>query len=86
MLICLRGAKTAMTLALRSPELVHDLVSVDNAPVDAALVSDFAKYIRGMKQIEEAGVTGQKDADKILSNYEEVRHTRCYCPRLHYPD
>ncbi|EON96132.1 putative abhydrolase domain-containing protein [Phaeoacremonium minimum UCRPA7] len=81
------GAKTAMTLALRSPELVHDLVSVDNAPVDAALVSDFAKYIRGMKQIEEAGVTGQKEADKILSDYEESLPIRQFLlGNLYQPD
>ncbi|KAL8342440.1 hypothetical protein RB598_004037 [Gaeumannomyces tritici] len=64
------GAKTAMTLALRSPELVQDVVSVDNAPVDAAISSDFAKYVRGMKEIEQAGVKRQSEADKILEPYE----------------
>jgi hypothetical protein len=61
-----------MTLALRSPELIHDIVSVDNAPLDAALLSNFGKYIQGMKKIEEAGVTRQAEADKILVDYEEV--------------
>ncbi|KAK6584345.1 hypothetical protein PZA11_002569 [Diplocarpon coronariae] len=65
------GAKTAMTLALRSPELIHDLVSVDNAPVDAALQSNFAQYIRGMQRIEEARVTRLADADEILRTYEQ---------------
>ncbi|PBP20256.1 esterase-lipase [Diplocarpon rosae] len=65
------GAKTAMTLALRSPELIHDLVSVDNAPVDVALQSNFAEYIRGMKKIEEARVTRQAEADEVLRTYEE---------------
>lgn len=64
------GAKTAMTLALRSPDLVRDIVAVDNAPVDAALRSDFAKYIQAMKRIEAAGVTRQAEADKILAEYE----------------
>lgn len=59
-------------MALRSPELIADVVSVDNAPVDAVLQSDFAKYIRGMKKIEEAEVTKQSEADKILQEYEEV--------------
>lgn len=65
-----------MTLALRSPEIINDIVSVDNAPIDAALLSNFGKYIQGMKKIEEAGVTRQAEADKILVEYEEVR---TYC-------
>ncbi|KAI1256281.1 hypothetical protein MGN70_002444 [Eutypa lata] len=65
-----RGAKTAMTLALSKPEIVDDIVSVDNAPVDATLNSTFAKYIQGMRKIEEAGVTSQGEADKILREFE----------------
>lgn len=67
-----RGAKTAMTLALRSPELVADIVAVDNAPADKVLSRDFAEYVRGMKRIQEANVTRQAEADKILEEYEEV--------------
>lgn len=61
-----------MALALRSPEMIDNIISVDNAPLDAALLSDFAKYIQGMKKIEEAEVTRQADADKILQHYEEA--------------
>lgn len=68
-----RGAKTAMVVALQSPELVDNIVSVDNAPVDAAMQSSFGKYIQAMRRIEEAGVTKNSEADKILSEYEEVR-------------
>lgn len=71
-----RGAKTAMTLALRSPDLIRDIVAVDNAPVDAVLGSDFAKYVRGMKKIDEAGVTRQSEADKILADYESALPVR----------
>jgi len=60
-----------MTLALRSPEIIHDIVSVDNAPLDAALLSSFGKYIQGMKKIEDAGVTRHTEADKILQDFEE---------------
>lgn len=67
-----RGAKTAMTLALSKPEAIDNLVSVDNAPVDAALNSTFANYVRGMKKIEEAGVTSISEADKILAEFEPV--------------
>lgn len=65
-----------MTLALRSPDLVRDIVSVDNAPVDAALLSYFAKYVQGMRRIEDVGVTSLQEADKILQDYEEVRIRR----------
>ncbi|RYO90194.1 hypothetical protein DL764_008481 [Monosporascus ibericus] len=66
------GAKTAMTLALSQPHLVDKLVSVDNAPVDATLNSSFAKYIQGMRKVEESGVTRQRDADNILREFEPV--------------
>ncbi|KKY32976.1 putative abhydrolase domain-containing protein [Diaporthe ampelina] len=65
------GAKTAMTLALRSPAMVKDIVSVDNAPIDAILSTDFTKYVRGMQKIEGAGVTTQKAADAIMAEFEE---------------
>ena len=61
-----------MTVALRSPQLVGALVPVDNAPVDANLNSDFHKYIQGMRDIEEAQVQRQAEADDILKKYEKV--------------
>lgn len=76
MLIFDRGAKVAMTLALNSPEKVSGLIPVDNAPVNAALQSDFPKYVRGMQHIESQGVSKQSDANKILEDYEEVRIPR----------
>ena len=61
-----------MTVALRSPHLVGALIPVDNAPVDANLKSDFHKYVQGMRDIEEAQVKRQAEADDILKKYEEV--------------
>ncbi len=61
-----------MTLALRSPDMVANIVSVDNAPVDAILSSDFPSYIRGMKKIDAANVVKLADADKILQSVEKV--------------
>lgn len=61
-----------MTLALRSPDTVGALISVDNAPVDAALTSDFPKYIRGMRRIEDAQITKQVEAEEIMKQYESV--------------
>ncbi|POS84430.1 hypothetical protein EPUL_005755 [Erysiphe pulchra] len=65
------GAKTAMVLALVCPALVHDIVSVDNAPVNNIFQSDFSKYIQGMKIIEEQNVQKQSEADRILQQYVE---------------
>ncbi|KAI0199054.1 alpha beta hydrolase fold family [Astrocystis sublimbata] len=70
------GAKTAMTLALDQPSLISDVVSVDNAPIDATLSRNFATYVRGMRQIDDAGVTRQSEADKILAEYESDTHIR----------
>ena len=67
-----RGAKVAMTVALQSCHLLGALVAVDNAPVDATLKSDFAKYVQGMRKIEDARVTKHVEADGILKDYEEV--------------
>lgn len=55
--------------------MIDNIISVDNAPLDAALLSNFGKYIQGMKRIEAAGVTKQTEADKILQDYEEVSLT-----------
>lgn len=59
-----------MTLALTSPELVNNFISVDNAPIDAILSNDFGGYVRAMKKIEAAQVSRQSDADKILQEVE----------------
>ncbi|KAK3308670.1 Alpha/Beta hydrolase protein [Chaetomium strumarium] len=65
------GAKTAMTLALHEPDMIANIIAVDNAPVDARLGSDFARYIQGMKKIDEANISRQAEADKILEQYEK---------------
>ena len=67
-----RGAKTAMTVALRSPNLLSSLVSVDNAPIDATLNGDFSNYVQGMKMVEGAAPKKQVEADSVLINYEKV--------------
>lgn len=65
------GAKTVMTVALRNRVPIANLIPVDNAPIDAALHSDFAKYVQGMRKIEESSCRKQSDADAILKEYEE---------------
>lgn len=67
-----RGAKTAMAVALRSPDRISALIPVDNAPVHAPLQSDFPRYVQGMEHVERENVTKQSEADAILKEYEEV--------------
>ena len=67
------GAKVAMTLALRQPTKYSGLVPVDNAPIDAALKSDFGTYVNAMKEIEDhrPRIQKQSEADKVLEKYEK---------------
>jgi hypothetical protein len=61
-----------MAVALDAPDLVSDIIAVDNSPVDAAVRSDFGAYLKGMREIEAAEVDTMSQADKILAPYEEV--------------
>lgn len=61
-----------MAVALQDPSSIANIISVDNAPIDARIESDFARYIQGMKKIDAAGITRQSEADKILEPYEKV--------------
>lgn len=67
-----RGAKVAMALALRSSNVLKALVSIDNAPVRAALKSNFSNYIEGLRQVEKARVLRQSEAEEILKTFEAV--------------
>lgn len=59
-----------MAVALRGKVSISSLIPVDNAPVDAALKSDFGKYIQGMRKIVDANVQKQSEADAILAEFE----------------
>ena len=59
-----------MTLALKSPSLIENLIPVDNAPLDAALLSSFGTYIRGMKALASTPITKQSEALSFLEPYE----------------
>lgn len=61
-----------MALALRSSNLLKALVSIDNAPVRAALKSNFSYYIEGLRQVEKAKVMRQSEAEEILEKFETV--------------
>ncbi|KAF9284371.1 hypothetical protein BGZ68_004713 [Mortierella alpina] len=61
------GGKVAMTLALKHTP-VDRIVVVDMAPVKVKLSSEFAKYVKAMKVIQEANVKKQSEADAILKD------------------
>lgn len=63
------GAKTIMAMALRNPDCCANIIPVDNAPVDAALSSDFPKYAEGMQHVEKSKPKSQKEADKLMEPY-----------------
>jgi len=69
------GAKTAMCVALEWPNKVANLIPVDNAPVDAALKSDFGTFVQGMREVANRQVTRQSEADEILKPYVKVLFT-----------
>lgn len=72
------GAKTAMALALRRPDLPKMIVSVDNAPVClSASNGPFGKYIRQLRYaLEEKKYTSIKDVDAELTKVEPVKEVR----------
>jgi pimeloyl-ACP methyl ester carboxylesterase len=78
------GAKIAMTVALRQPSLIANLVVVDNAPIDAVLQSDFHSYVKGMKDVERAQVMSQKQADELLKPYAKVRDPGLWWPTVRF--
>ncbi|KAM5433254.1 hypothetical protein McanCB56680_003582 [Microsporum canis] len=67
-----RGAKTALTLALRSPSLVSGVIAIDNGPIRLPLTDDFPRYIRGMRHVQSqpSPITSLSQADSLLAQYE----------------
>jgi hypothetical protein len=68
----LRGAKTALTLALNSPGLVSKVIAIDNCPIHLPLTEEFPRYLRAMAEVQDAGVKSHQEGDMILRKYEEV--------------
>lgn len=55
-----------MNLALKKQTPLDRIVVVDMAPVKVKLSADFAKYVIAMKEIQQANVQKQSEADTIL--------------------
>lgn len=65
------GAKTAMAVALRRPELLEMVVSVDNAPVAGLGGGSFSKYVNQLRlSVEKYQYTNIKDVDAKLAEVE----------------
>jgi pimeloyl-ACP methyl ester carboxylesterase len=69
----IRGAKVALYLSLTKPDLPRGIISMENAPISSRLSPTFKKYVEAMKAITEAKLTKRKDAEDLLTKYEEVR-------------
>lgn len=71
------GAKTAMALALRRPELPRIVVAVDNAPVCLGTSGPFGKYIRQLRNaLEIQRYENIKDVDAALAQVEPAKEVR----------
>lgn len=69
-----RGAKTALTLALHSPNLIANLVAIDNCPIELPLTPDFPEYIQTMARVEAAQAKTHSEADQLMKDDGLVRH------------
>lgn len=75
------GAKAAMGVCLRKPDLCSLLIPVDNAPVDytsgAVGFSKFGKYIKQMQKIDHnKDLQSLGDCDNILASVEKNKIVR----------
>lgn len=68
-----------MAVSLRQPNLVRDIIAVDNAPIEAMLGSPFGRYVQAMRRIEDANLQKQSEADSILKEYEPVSISPATC-------
>ena len=63
------GGKTAMTLAIRYPERVSELIIADIAPKVYDVGQKFSAIFKGMLHINSTRLTSRADADAVLKNY-----------------
>jgi pimeloyl-ACP methyl ester carboxylesterase len=69
------GGKVAMSVALADDErarAIEKLVVVDIAPSAGKLSNEFASYLEGMREVNEANVRTSKEAREILLKVEKV--------------
>lgn len=64
------GAKAMMTLALRRPEIASKLIVIDMAPIPIKLSGEYQHHVEAMREINRLQLKKQKEADKVLQQYE----------------
>lgn len=62
-------------MALNSPDLISDVIAIDNCPIRLPLVEGFSNYIEALAKVNDANVRTHLEADGILKNYGEVLYT-----------
>lgn len=67
-----RGAKTALTLSLHAPDLISNVVAIDNCPISLPIPADFQKYIHALAEVNKARIRTHSEGGRILAKYEEV--------------
>lgn len=72
------GAKTAMLVALRRPELVDRLAVVDMSPVAYRGRTVFEDYVAGMRSLPLDRLTGRAEADELLQPYVPEATVRAF--------
>ncbi|PYI08350.1 alpha/beta-hydrolase [Aspergillus sclerotiicarbonarius CBS 121057] len=72
------GAKTALTLALESPNLVKDILAIDNCPIHLPLEPEFQRYLEGLARLRDERVSNHQEADRFLARYEESPSIRLW--------
>lgn len=63
------GGKTAMTLAIRYPERVSELIIADIAPKVYDVGQKFSAIFKGMLHVNSTSFSSRADADAVLKNY-----------------
>ena len=69
-----KGGKVGMLFALKYPQRMKKLVSVDIAPINYPSIASFQNYVNWMKEINLATLTTRREADLHLQTYIAVRH------------
>lgn len=62
------GGKIAMALALRHPQLVHQLCVVDIAPVGYPVQREFTSYVQAMRSLDLTTLASREAADSQLAD------------------
>ena len=66
------------------PDLVSDVVAIDNCPIHLPLLDDFPRYLKGMAKVDDAKVKTHHEAEMILREYEDVHAAILFPPLVRW--